>query len=201
MSILVISGSRNRQGKTAQAVEAICQGVLRAGGRVETVFLTELTLERCRQCNPDGWGICRSEGRCVIQDDFASVVEKIQEADVVVFANPVYFGDLCESLRGFLDRYRRTRFSKSFRPGMPGFGSSGIPAVGFCYAGGSGNGAVGCVANLERQLQNCGFDVVDMIPARRQNLDIKLPVLNRIGEWLVSKPNSGPWPPPPSPSR
>jgi NAD(P)H-dependent FMN reductase len=206
MQALVISGSRNRQGKTAQAAEAIRRGVTRGGGKSESIFLTELKLERCRQCNPDGWGICRSEGRCVIEDDFAGVVEKIKAADVVVFANPVYFGDLCESLRGFLDRYRRIRFSTAFRPPAPGappmgFGAGGIPAIGIAYAGGSGNGTISCLANLERVLQTCGFDVVDMIPARRQNLDVKLPLLEKIGEWLASKPTSGPWPPPAPPSR
>jgi NAD(P)H-dependent FMN reductase len=200
MSIMLISGSRNRQGKTAQAVEAIRQGIIQAGGQAETVFLTELKLERCRQCNPDGWGICRNEGRCVIQDDFAALAEKVKAADAVVFANPVYFGDLCESLRGFLDRYRRTRFATSFRPGVqPGFGNTGIPAVGLCYAGGSGNGTIQCLASLERELQSSGFDIVDMVPARRQNLDIKLSMLGQIGRWLVTKPNSGPWPPPAPP--
>jgi multimeric flavodoxin WrbA len=201
MSILVVSGSRNREGKTAQAIEAIRKGVAKAGGKSDVVFLTELKIERCRQCNPDGWGICRSEGRCVIEDDFAAVAGKIKAADAVVFANPVYFGDLCESLRGFLDRYRRTRFSTAFRPpgagGPPiGMGIGGIPAVGYCYAGGSGMGTITCLASMERQLQSCGFDIVDMIPARRQNLDMKLPFLEKIGEWLVSRPSSGTWPPP-----
>jgi multimeric flavodoxin WrbA len=200
MAILIISGSRNRQGKTAQAVEAIRRGVEKAGGKTEIVFLTELKIERCRQCNPDGWGLCRSEGRCIIEDDFAALVAKVKAADSLVFANPVYFGDLSESLRAFLDRYRRTRFTSLFRPpsagGPPmGFGSGGIPAVGFCYAGGSGNGTISCLASMERALQTSGFDIVDMIPARRQNLEMKLPMLEKTGEWLVSKPTSGVWPP------
>ena len=206
MQILALSGSRNRQGKTAQAMNAILKGVTEAGGYSECIFLTELALERCRQCNSDGWGVCRSEGHCIIEDDFALVVERIEAADVVVFANPVYFGDLSESMRGFLDRFRRTRLTR--RPpaarGVPGptpFGGGGAPAIGLCYAGGSGNGTISCCANLERILQICGFDVIDMIPARRQNLEIKLPMLELVGKWLVTKPTSGPWPPPIHPGR
>ena len=197
MQILALSGSRNRQGKTAQAMNAILKGVTEAGGYSECIFLTELALERCRQCNSDGWGVCRSEGHCIIEDDFASVVEKIEAADVVVFANPVYFGDLSESMRGFLDRFRRTRFTRR-PPAAQGvsrptpFGGGGAPAIGLCYAGGSGNGTISCCANLERILQTCGFDVIDMIPARRQNLEIKLPMLELVGKWLVTKPTSGP---------
>ncbi len=202
MNILVLSGSRNRQGKTAQAINAICKGVNEAGGKTETIFLTELKLERCRQCNNEGWGTCQSEGQCVIKDDFAGVVEKVNSSDVVVFANPVYFGDLSESLRCFLERLRRMRFSAMMRtmrgaPGSPLNQVQGIPAVGYCYAGGSGMGTVTALASMERVLQMCGFDIVDMIPARRQNLDVKLPLLEQVGRWLATKPTSGPpWIPP-----
>ncbi|MCX7912114.1 MAG: flavodoxin family protein [Dehalococcoidales bacterium] len=193
MQVFIISGSRNREGQTARAIGAIAGGISRAGGSSEVVFLPELKLERCRQCDPDGWGLCLREGRCIIDDDFATLSAKVRSADVLVFATPVYFGDLAESMRTFLDRLRRTRF---MRPGMPPPGafptSGGTPAVGLCYAGGSGNGTVSCCASLERILQSCGFDVVDMIPVRRQNLEVKLPMLEAVGRWLVSKPTSGP---------
>ncbi len=195
MHILILSGSRNREGQTARAINAICRGIASAGGESETVFLTELELERCRQCDSDGWGICRSEGRCIIEDDFASIVEKINSSDLIVFANPVYFGDLSDSMKGFLDRLRRTHFPKLMAagPGRSGIAPpQGKPVIGLCYAGGSGNGTTSCCAIMERTLQTCGFDVVDMVPARRQNLEAKLPVLELTGKWLVTKPTSGP---------
>jgi NAD(P)H-dependent FMN reductase len=197
MQILILSGSRNRQGKTARAIRVIRKGIAAAKGKSEVIFLPELNLERCRQCEADGWGICRREGRCIIEDDFAGVAEKVKKADAVVFANPVYFGDLAESMKTFLERFRRTRF---MRPGTAPPGPfpppGGTPAIGLCYAGGSGNGTVSCAFFLERILQMCGFDIVDMIPIRRQNLEIKLPMLELTGKWLVTKPTSGPWPPP-----
>ena len=206
MQILMLSGSRNRQGRTAQAMDAILRGASRAGENPEPIFLTELTLDKCRQCNDDGWGDCRSKGECTIEDDFPSIVGKIEAADAVVFANPVYFGDLSESMRGFLDRFRRIRFTRRYRegqrvPGSTSIGGGSTPAIGLCHAGGSGNGAVTCCANLERILQTCGFDVVDMIPVRRQNLEAKLPMLELVGEWLATRPTSGSWPLPSPPSR
>jgi hypothetical protein len=39
-------------------------------------------------------------------------------------------------------------------------------------------------------LLTCGFDVVDMIPLRRQNLEAKLPMLELTGAWLATKPTS-----------
>ncbi len=153
-------------------------------GAIQNVFLPELTLERCRQCEGDGWGICRSEGRCIIDDDFPSLVEKIRSSDVAVFATPVYFGDLSESVRGLLDRLRRICYRNT------DVLIQSKPAVGLCLAGGGGNGAPSVCVNLERILQRCGFDVVDMIPLRRQNLEAKLPILELIGEWLATKPTS-----------
>lgn len=196
MQILVLSGSRNRQGKTAQAIGAICKGVEKAGGKTETIFLPEKKLERCRQCNPDGWGICRIEHRCIIEDDFAFIVEKVKTADIVVFANPVYFFDLSESIRAFLNRLCRIRLMVGGIPPMPGHppATSGTPAVGICYAGGSGFGTVNALANLERILQTCRFDIVDMISVRRQNLEVKMPMLELTGQWLATKPISGPMP-------
>jgi len=40
-----------------------------------------------------------AEHRCIIEDDFNSVAAKLAAADAVVFASPVYFVDLSESLR------------------------------------------------------------------------------------------------------
>jgi multimeric flavodoxin WrbA len=191
MKVLMISGSRNPQGRTAQCAAALARGLTKAGAGSELVFLPLLKLERCRQCEADGWGICRREGYCVIKDDFASLLEKCKEADLVVFLNPTYFRDLTESMRTFLDRVRRLLFMQPNRP------MSGKPAMGLCLAGGSGNFAPSAAFNLDTILQMCGFDVVDMWNVRRQNLDIKIPMLEMTGEWLATKPTSGPMPPPP----
>jgi NAD(P)H-dependent FMN reductase len=200
MSVLALSGSRNRQGSTAHALDALATGVRNRGGDWEDIFLTEKKIERCRQCGADGWGICISEERCVIKDDFPSIVDRLKNAQLVVFATPVYFHDLSESMKAFLDRLHRIGFAKIMRqssPPIPGMNGEGTPAIGLCYAGGSGNGTTSCCFTLERTLQTCGFDVVDMIPVRRQNLEMKLPLLEKVGEWLATIPVSGPFMPPP----
>ena len=194
MRILIISGSRNPDGRTASLIHALREGITSAGGDSECLFLPHMEIERCRQCNEDGWGICLSEKRCLIEDDFASIVEKIDYSDAVVFATPVYYNDLSESMKAFLDRLRRVR-SGILTPPTPSIPhplnpEEGSLAIGLCYAGGSGNGSTFCCMNLERTLQFSGFDVVDMIPVRRQNLEAKRPVLQLIGEWLVTKPSS-----------
>jgi NAD(P)H-dependent FMN reductase len=195
MRILVISGSRNREGQTARAINSICKGAETGGAITEVIFLPELKLERCRQCDPDGNGLCTREGYCIIQDDFLDITEKMKTADLIVFANPVYFGDLTESMKSLLERYRRVRFHRVIsgsRFGAPS-GELGTPVAIYCYAGGiSGNGGVSCAINMNGILQMCGFDVVDICLARRQNLDMKIPMLELTGKWLATKPTSGP---------
>lgn len=180
MNVLMISGSRNPQGQTARAADAVSTGVTEAGGSVDPVYLPVLKIERCRQCRDNGWGLCRDEGACVIEDDFAGLVERLADADGVIVATPVYFSDLSESLRAFLDRLRRiSRHENGRRP------IEGKPAVGVCVAGGGGGGAPHCCLSLEKVLATCGFDVADMIPVRRQNLDAKRPALKAAGQFLA----------------
>jgi multimeric flavodoxin WrbA len=121
----------------------------------------------------------------VIEDDLPSIVDRIRAADVVVFANPVYFGDLSESMRAFTDRLRRICRVQESRTGI-----EGKPAIGVCVAGGGGGGAPSCTVSLEKVLRTCGFDVVDMVPARRQNLAHKVEILKVTGRWLATCPSS-----------
>ena len=180
MKILAVLGSSNPQGQTARAADALLQGAADEGAQGEKVLLTEIEIERCRQCEENGWGICRAEGKCIIEDDFASLVEKIRGADAVAFAVPVYFSDLSESMRAFLDRLRRTCMHEDGKAGI-----TDKPAVGICLAGGGGGGAPTCAVSMEKVVSRCGFDVVDMVPVRRQNLDLKQEVLRATGKWLM----------------
>ena len=182
MKTIMICGSRNPKGQTAQAADAVLKGVAQAGGSTERVFLPTLRIERCRQCDDNGWGLCRKEGRCVIDDDLGGLVEKIRAADAVVCATPVYYSDLSESMRAFADRLRRTCTHEAGSVSI-----KGKPVVGVCVAGGGGGGAPACCVSLERILTTCGLDVVDMIPVRRQNLQAKLKMLELAGQWLATR--------------
>ena len=179
MKTIMILGSRNPSGQTATAAKAVQEGLAEKGAVCEQAFLPSMKIERCQQCDDSGWGLCRTEGRCVIEDDFAGLVEKVRQAAVVV-ANPVYFGDLSESLRAFLDRLRRTTRNDAGKKGL-----TGKPALGVCVAGGGGGGAPNCCLSLEKVLATCGFEVLDLVPVRRQNLQAKLAALKLAGRWLA----------------
>jgi multimeric flavodoxin WrbA len=180
MKLVGILGSRNPEGQTARAADALLQGAQDAGWVVSRTFLPTIEIESCRQCDDNGWGTCRSEGLCTIDDDLAAVVDQIREADAVMFATPVYWGDLSESMRAFTDRLRRITRHETGRAGI-----TDKRAIGVCVAGGGGGGGPTCTVSLEKVLRTCGFDVVDLVPARRQNLGMKCDVLYITGKWLA----------------
>lgn len=182
MNIIMICGSRSPKGKTATMAEALLRGAEGAGAVCERVYLPELAIERCRQCDEHGWGECASKGQCVIKDDLDGIVNKIRAAQAVVFATPVYFGDLSESLRAFLDRLRRVNCNAEAKAMM-----QGKRAVGICPAGGSGGGSYTCATSLETTLRTTGFDVMDVVPVRRQNMDLKAQTLETTGRWLAGQ--------------
>jgi multimeric flavodoxin WrbA len=180
MNIVVILGSRNPNGQTARAAGALIQGVTSGGGSATQHFLPQGHLERCRQCEDNGWGECRKLGHCVIEDDFAAIVEQMRAADAVVFATPVYFSDLSESMRAFLDRLRRITMHDDGKRGL-----QGKPVVALCVAGGGGGGGPTCAGRFEHIFRAIGVDLIDTVLARRQNLDMKVPILHATGEWLA----------------
>jgi multimeric flavodoxin WrbA len=182
MHILAICGSRNPEGQTARALGAYLAGAVSGGATTDWVRLPSAGIQACRQCDDDGWGECRYGEQCIITEDaFADVTRLLLEADAVVFATPVYFSEPSESLRAYLDRLRRVAWH-----GLRKRGVEGKRAAGICVAGGGGGGAPHCVDALEFVLQTCGFAVVDMIPVRRQTLDLKLETLGQAGAWFAA---------------
>jgi len=175
-------GSRGREGRTAKAAGAWLEGFKSAGGHADVHWLPEMAIERCRQCNDDGWGSCLSKGKCVIDDDMQKLAAGIRESDGVFLATPVYWGELSESLRAFLDRLRRETVNKQGKKGI-----EGKRAFGVCVAGGGGGAAPECAGRMERILGDCGFDLVDVVPARRQNLEMKLEILKKAGAWFARR--------------
>lgn len=101
MKIVVIMGSP-RRGNTYRAAERIHE-ILEEKIPVEWeyVMLGDIHLEQCQGC---GSCIVRGEEFCPIHDDLGGIVEKMQDADGVIFATPVYAVQVSGLLKVFIDR-------------------------------------------------------------------------------------------------
>lgn len=100
--ILAINGSpRARRGNTDKILQPFLEGAAEAGAVTETLYLKDLRIQECRGCYA-----CHmlTPGRCVLKDDMAGVTEKMLEAEVLVFASPLYVFSVSALLKALLDR-------------------------------------------------------------------------------------------------
>ena len=177
MKCLAIQTSPNKAGLTATLAEKALEGYRSQGGDVELIHLNHMNIKPCIVCE-NGWGQCRG-GDCILVDDFQGIREKMGGTDAIVFVSPVYFGDLSESARRFLDRLRRTE-AFSGRDTCRGKRFIGVAA-----AGGSGNGAARALGELEYYFKRLGCEIVDLIPVTKFSKEHKLPMLMEAGIRLA----------------
>lgn len=177
--ILVIWASPNKNGLTAAAKDQIVKGIRQAGEEAEIIHLNSCRIKSCMACG-NGWGNCRSQGNCVIPDDFEMIYDKMRSVGKIVFVTPVYWHDLAECLKAFLDRLRRceTGHNHNLREKK---------CLLAACAGGSGRGAVECLHNLEDTLSHMGMTAVDRLPVIQFNKDYMLPALCAAGQTFASE--------------
>ena len=97
--ILIISSSPRKGGNSETLAAAFAKGAREAGHQVETVYLREKQVGFCKGCLA-----CLKLGHCVIQDDAMEIADKMHDADVLVFATPVYYYCVSGQLKTMLDR-------------------------------------------------------------------------------------------------
>jgi multimeric flavodoxin WrbA len=178
MKIIAIQSSPNTDGLTAKTAKMVLRGAESEGATVELVNLNETIIKPCIACD-GGWGKCRREGICIIDDEFQSLRDKIQAADATVFATPVYWGDLSESAKLLLDRLRRCEVKGEFKT------LNGKIAFGIASAGGSGNGCVKALLHLEDYIRRVGFTVFDLVTVTQASKEHKLEMLEKAGHRLA----------------
>lgn len=99
-NILVLSGSPRKGGNSDMLCDQFIQGAKEAGHITEKVYVHEQSIGFCKACY-----YCReSGGTCVIKDNMADVLQKMIDADVIVFASPVYFYSIDAQLKALIDR-------------------------------------------------------------------------------------------------
>ena len=168
MKVLVLSASPNTEGLTAACVQAAMDGIDLSGAEVAYCSLNTLSLSACRVCN-NGWGDCREKGTCCIEDAFEEVHAEIADADCFVLITPVYWSDMAEPMKIFIDRLRRCEAIRGKNSSV--FGKKCIIVA---AAGGTGNGQLSCLTQLERACQHVGAYVFDAIGISRRTRTHKL---------------------------
>lgn len=102
MKVLVVNGSpRGPQGNTAVLTDAFVSGAVEAGASVETVYLRDKKINHCIGCFTC-W--TKTPGVCVHKDDMPEIFAKGWDADVIVYASPLYIYTVTGMMKDFMDR-------------------------------------------------------------------------------------------------
>ncbi len=97
--ILVISSSIRAKSNSEALADSFAKGAADAGNEVETISLKGKNLAFCKGCLA-----CQKIGKCVIDDDASAIADKMEQADVIAFASPVYYYSISGQLKTMIDR-------------------------------------------------------------------------------------------------
>lgn len=100
MKIVVLEGSPNRNGSTHILADCFRQGAEEAGHTVERIDVAHADIHPCTGCIHCGY-----EGPCVQKDDVEGIRERILDADMLVFATPLYYYGMSAQLKIMVDRF------------------------------------------------------------------------------------------------
>ena len=98
--VVILSGSPRKEGNSDLLCDQFMDGAREAGHQVEKIVLRDKRIGHCTACDA-----CQgNDGRCVLQDDMADIIEAMIRADVIVMATPVYFYTMNGQMKTLIDR-------------------------------------------------------------------------------------------------
>lgn len=104
MKIILINGSP--RGKDSSCSVMLSAFVKEIGKSIEmvSVNLSEKSIQSCRGC----YNCWTNAAGCGIEDDFKDIIKAAENTDLIVFATPVYFGNVSGLFKNFIDRLTST---------------------------------------------------------------------------------------------
>jgi multimeric flavodoxin WrbA len=100
--VMALNGSIRKYGNTSILLQHFLDGAKNSTRIVDEIIAHDINLEYCRGCLR-----CNLLGRCSIRgDDWAEISNKILDANVIVFASPIYFHHITASLKKIIERFR-----------------------------------------------------------------------------------------------
>lgn len=98
-NVLILSSSPRKGGNTDLLCDEFAKGAKEAGNKVTKIRIADKKIGYCTGCYA-----CQKTHKCVIKDDAAAILKKMQAADVIVFGTPAYFYSCTGQLKVFFDR-------------------------------------------------------------------------------------------------
>ena len=100
MNIVALYGSPRKKGNSAALTSRFLEKAEELGAETRRFYLNTLNMKGCQAC----MGCKTKKDHCIVNDDLTEVLDAARNADVLVLATPVYFGDVTAQLKMFIDR-------------------------------------------------------------------------------------------------
>lgn len=98
--VLVLAGSPHKNGNSSILSDEFIRGATESGHESEKIYIKDQSIQPCLGCNT-----CQDiNGQCIQKDGMQAIYEKLMQADVIVFASPVYFYSWTAQMKTILDR-------------------------------------------------------------------------------------------------
>ena len=102
--ILVFKGSPRVNGNSSTLADEAAAGARAAGAEVECFSLHLMDIRACDACD-----ICHETGVCVLKDDMQTLYPKLEQADAIIIASPVYWFTMSAQTKLMIDRWYALR--------------------------------------------------------------------------------------------
>ena len=98
--VVVISSSPRKGGNSDTLCDEFVKGAKEAGNDAVKYFLEEIEFGSCKACMR-----CKTpERECYQEDQISIILDDMMEADVIVYATPIYYYEMTGTLKMFFDR-------------------------------------------------------------------------------------------------
>lgn len=102
MKVVAINSSpRKNKGLTANILRPFLEGIRESTADIDLFYTKDLTINYCLSCY-QCW--TKTPGICSQKDDMATLLSKLRNADVWVFASPIYCDGITGSMKTLIDR-------------------------------------------------------------------------------------------------
>lgn len=100
MKAILFNGSP-REGNTCTALNALRKGLEHISDlEIQEIKAADVNVSPCIACDT-----CGSNSHCVADDDTNDIIDAVVEADILIFATPVYWWGVTAQLKSIIDKF------------------------------------------------------------------------------------------------
>lgn len=97
--VVIVSSTFRKNGNSDVLAEEFARGAKDTSNEVAKINIRDINLQFCIGCLS-----CNKTAKCVLKDSMNELYDTFQNADILVFATPIYYYAVSGQLKTFLDR-------------------------------------------------------------------------------------------------